>query len=147
MNMSKPKIDQRRAALAIAGALVLMSVVPGCDRAQEDRAASAASEAVHNANQALKSAGEVAREGAREAGRALGDAGISTKIKTALLADKSVNGADINVDTNGGKVTLTGNLPDQAQADRALKIARGVEGVKAIENRLTVGTGAAASRS
>jgi len=145
--MSKPRIGQERIALAIASALVTMAVVPGCDRAQEDRAAAAAAKAVHDANRALKSAGDVAREGAREAGRALGDAGITTMIKTALLADKGVNGAGINVDTNGGKVTLTGNLPDQAQADRALEIARGVEGVKAVENRLTVGSGTAASRS
>lgn len=130
-----------RSALVATSALAFLSLAAGCDQAQEDRAAKAASEAVRDANETLQRAGEAVREGAREAGLAAEDAGITARIKTALIADQAVNGADINVDTNGGKVTLSGHLPDQAQVDRALQIARGVEGVKAVENRLTVSAG------
>jgi len=130
-----------RGTLAAASAFVLLSLVTGCDQAQEDRAATAASEAVRDANRVLHKAGEAVRESASEAGLAAEDAGITARIKTALIADQAVNGVDINVDTNGGKVTLSGHLPNQAQVDRALQIARGVEGVKAVENRLMVDAG------
>ena len=125
--------------LALAAAIALaLSALTGCDRAQEDRAAEGASEAVRNANQALRAAGETAREGAREAGHALGDVAVTARIKTALLADEGVDGASIDVDTSGGLVTLSGSLPNAAQVDRALQVARGTPGVKAVESRLTI---------
>ncbi len=60
-------------------------------------------------------------------------------MKAALVAEKDVSGMSINVDTKQGKVTLTGKVPDPSQAERAIQVARGVEGVKAVENKLTVG--------
>jgi hyperosmotically inducible protein len=69
----------------------------------------------------------------RSVGQTLDDAGITAKVKTALLAEKGVNG------TMQGRVTLTGRVPDQAQVDRAAQVASSVEGVKAVENKLTAG--------
>jgi hyperosmotically inducible protein len=126
----------------------------GCNQAQEDRAAANASQAVHEANQALRQAGSVAREGVREAGELARDAGqkaresdagallkqgtITAKVKTALLADQSVPGTKIDVDTQGAVVTLSGRLTSQEQIDRAVAIARGIDGVQSVENRLTL---------
>jgi hyperosmotically inducible protein len=55
-----------------------------------------------------------------------------------LLADDTVPGTRIDVDSDGGVVTLSGRLPTQAQVERALAITRGIEGVERVENRLTV---------
>jgi hyperosmotically inducible periplasmic protein len=139
----------------LAAALGVAVLAAACDRAQEDRAAQNASEAVRSANQALSKAEEVAREGAREtgefarkagevikegaqtSGRLLSDGGLTAQVKTALLADDGVSGTSIDVDTTGGVVTLTGRLANQAQVERALTIARGIEGVQRVENRLT----------
>jgi hyperosmotically inducible protein len=137
-------------------ALGLAMAAAGCDRAEEDRAAQGASDAVRSANQALNKAEEVAREGAREAGqfarkaaevakegaqesgRLLSDGGgLTAKVKTALLADEAVAGTSIDVDSNGGVVTLTGRLSNQAEVERALAITRGIDGVERVENRLT----------
>jgi hyperosmotically inducible protein len=132
--------------LAVATAIAVAAVaLSGCDRAHEDRAAEGVSKAVRNANQALRAAGETAREGAREAGHALGDAAVTARIKTALLADEGVDGASIDVDTSRGLVTLSGNLPNAAQVDRALQVARGTPGVRAVESRLTISTAKSAS--
>ena len=110
----------------------------GCDRAQEDRAAGAASEAVHNVSKTLQQAGDVAREGARETRNVLTDGGLTAKVKTALVAAQGVNGTAVDVDTSGGVVTLSGNLPDRAQVDRAIQVAREVDGVKSVESKLKV---------
>jgi hyperosmotically inducible periplasmic protein len=75
----------------------------------------------------------------RSVGQTVDDAGITAKVKAALVAEKDVSGMSINVDTKQGKVTLTGKVPDPSHAERAIQVARGVEGVKAVENKLTVG--------
>jgi osmotically-inducible protein OsmY len=143
----------------VAALGAVAALMTGCDRAEEDRAAESAAQAVRNANQALSKAESVAREGARESGefarkageviregaqtsgRLLTDGGLTAQVKTALLADKTVPGTRIDVDTAGGVVTLTGQLENDAQIERALAIARGVEGVQRVENRLTATAG------
>lgn len=74
-------------------------------------------------------------------GQQIDDATISAKVKAALLAAENVNGTDISVETNAGRVTLHGMVPDQGQIDRAVAAARNVEGVVDVENRLAVGEG------
>ncbi len=151
MNGSERGIRLRSVVVALG----LAVAAAGCDRAEEDRAAKGASNAVRSANQALNKAEEVAREGAREAGqfarkatevakegakesgRLLSDGGLTAKVKTALLADEAVAGISIDVDSNGGVVTLTGRLSNQAEVERALVITRGIDGVERVENRLT----------
>jgi hypothetical protein len=77
-------------------------------------------------------------EPGRTAGQTVDDAGTTAKVKTALLASPDVKGLDVNVDTVNAKVTLKGSVDSQAQADRAVQIARGIEGVKDVDNQLTV---------
>ena len=72
------------------------------------------------------------------AGNAVGDAALTTKVKTKFLADDSISGLKIDVDSNNGIVTLTGNVPSAAEKAMALKVARGTEGVKSVVDRLKV---------
>ena len=51
------------------------------------------------------------REKMDEAGDGIDDAWITSKVKTQLLADDQVKGTQINVDTKGNVVTLTGTAP------------------------------------
>lgn len=66
------------------------------------------------------------------------DAAITARVKTALLADARTQGFDINVDTRGGSVTLTGGADSQDAKDAAGAIAMGVDGVSRVDNRLVV---------
>jgi hyperosmotically inducible protein len=79
------------------------------------------------------------RTAERGPGQVIDDAGITAKVKSALLAEQGVNGTAIDVDTMQGNVTLTGRVPDQSQAERAVQVARGIEGVKAVDSKLSVG--------
>ena len=69
---------------------------------------------------------------------AAGDAMITGKVKTKLLADPDVKGLLIDVDTKNGVVTLNGSADKASNADRAVSIAKDTEGVKSVENKLTV---------
>jgi osmotically-inducible protein OsmY len=71
-------------------------------------------------------------------GQYIDDSTITTKVKTALLADPEVSGLDVKVETFKGVVQLSGFVNDQRQATRAVEIARSVNGVRKVENKLSV---------
>lgn len=71
-------------------------------------------------------------------GEYVDDVAITTKVKAKLLDDESVEGLDVNVDSTNGKVTLTGWADSDAEARAAGQLAREVEGVKSVENKLQV---------
>ncbi len=67
------------------------------------------------------------------------DSAITTKIKARMAMDKHVSALHIKVDTdNKGVVTLSGKAKNQEEADRAVSIARGVNGVVSVENNIQV---------
>jgi hyperosmotically inducible periplasmic protein len=66
------------------------------------------------------------------------DAALTASVKSKLVADSTVPGTAINVDTKDGVVTLTGAVDSDAQKTKATQIARGVEGVKSVTDNITV---------
>jgi hyperosmotically inducible periplasmic protein len=74
----------------------------------------------------------------KSAGAVVDDTVITTKVKTALLADSDIKGLQINVDTSNGVVTLSGAVDNQTQIDRAGKLAADVQGVASVTNNLTI---------
>lgn len=68
------------------------------------------------------------------------DAMITAKVKAAFAKDKSVSAMKIKVDTDHqGMVMLSGTAKSQAEADRAVELAKGVEGVSSVNSMITVG--------
>jgi osmotically-inducible protein OsmY len=86
-----------------------------------------------------REARDKAGQAADKAGAAIGDAAITSAVKAKLLADQTVGGLKIDVDTSGGIVTLTGNVASRAEAMQAVKLARGTEGVERVVDNLKVG--------
>lgn len=66
-------------------------------------------------------------------GKAIADAWISTKVKTALLYASQVNGLDLRVRTERGVVALEGMVANRAELDLALEIAANVHGVRKVD--------------
>lgn len=69
---------------------------------------------------------------------AYSDAGLTASIKSKLLADATVGGLRIDVDSQNGVVTLTGEVKSQAEKDQALRLARETEGVASVSDKLTI---------
>lgn len=67
-------------------------------------------------------------------GEYIDDTVITTKVKAAIVADPSLKATEINVETFKGKVQLSGFVNSQADIARAVEVARGVKGVKAVSN-------------
>lgn len=67
------------------------------------------------------------------------DSVVTTKIKTQLAASKVSSLTTVQVDTDAnGHVQLTGKVATSAEKDRAEAIAKAVDGVKMVDNQLTV---------
>jgi osmotically-inducible protein OsmY len=81
---------------------------------------------------------EKTKSAAHKTGTVMSDAEITTAVKTKLLADKTVGGLKIDVDTSNGVVTLTGPVTSGVERAEALKVARNTHGVKRVVNKLTL---------
>jgi hyperosmotically inducible protein len=75
------------------------------------------------------------------AGNALDDSVITTKVKTALVAQTDGKGGATSVETRHGNVLLSGFVDSQAQADKEVQLAKAVDGVKSVDNKLMVKAG------
>ncbi|MCJ7815723.1 MAG: BON domain-containing protein [Xanthomonadales bacterium] len=77
----------------------------------------------------------------RSTGQVIDDTTIATRTKTALLADSTTDGLNIDVEVDRDKVQLNGFVDSQAQVDRAGEIARSIPGVASVKNNLKVSGG------
>jgi hyperosmotically inducible periplasmic protein len=74
----------------------------------------------------------------KSVGETVDDATITTKVKSAFLNDAEVGGLRIDVDTFKSIVTLSGRVKSQAEADKAIALARRTDGVKDVKSTLQV---------
>lgn len=70
--------------------------------------------------------------------RVIQDAVITAKVKTAILLNRQLDSFRINVETRNAEVTLNGLVPDAPRRELAAEIARTVEGVNRVRNRLRI---------
>lgn len=83
-------------------------------------------------------AGIAGTQAASQTGSNVADIDVTTNVKTALLQDPALKGADIRVETSKGDVRLIGVLDSQSQIDAAIKVARAADGAHTIHDELTV---------
>ena len=67
-------------------------------------------------------------------GEYLDDTVITTKVKTAIFSEPSLKSAEINVETFKGVVQLSGFVSSRADINKAVEVARGVNGVTSVKN-------------
>lgn len=63
---------------------------------------------------------------------------ITTRVKSALLADPSIKSLDIAVVTRTDEVQLSGFVDTQSQMDRAVSVTSSIEGVRAVRNEMSI---------
>jgi hyperosmotically inducible protein len=71
-------------------------------------------------------------------GSTVDDSLITTKVKSALLADPNIRSSDIAVATRNGKVQLSGFVDNQSQIDQAVAVAGKMDGVTSVGNEMSV---------
>ncbi|ASL48420.1 Osmotically-inducible protein Y [Burkholderia sp. AD24] len=68
------------------------------------------------------------------------DRTLGLQVRKALAKAQGFDVSNVFVRARGGAVTLTGSVPDGAQIPQAEEVAKGVAGVKSVNNKITIGT-------
>jgi len=71
-------------------------------------------------------------------GEYVDDTVITTKVKAAIFNEPSLKVSEINVETFKGVVQLSGFVSSQDDINKAVAVARGVQGVKSVKNDMRV---------
>ena len=66
------------------------------------------------------------------------DSWITGKVKAKLAADPQINPFNIDVDTEDGRVTLSGIVSSDVARTEAAQLARDTKGVHAVDNEIAV---------
>ena len=90
------------------------------------------------AQSGVESAGQKVDSSMNKVGNFMDDSTITAKVKAALVDHDSIKSTDISVKTDQKVVTLSGFVESQAQAEEAVKVAKGVEGVNSVSDKLHV---------
>ena len=91
--------------------------------------------AENNAQTTNESAGQKVDSSMNKVGNFMDDSAITAKVKAALVDHDNIKSTDISVKTDQKVVTLSGFVESQAQAEEAVKVAKGVEGVTSVSDK------------
>lgn len=125
MTMTGLKISKTLLAVMLTSAVVTGSAY--AENATMDKAQSG-----------VESAGQKVDSSMNKVGNFMDDSTITAKVKAALVDHESIKSTDISVKTDQKVVTLSGFVESQAQAEEAVKVAKGVEGVTSVSDKLHV---------
>lgn len=117
----------------------LLAVVLGSVMATS--AVHAESSVTDKTKSAADTAGQKIDSSMNKVGNFMDDSAITAKVKAALVDDENIKSTDISVKTEKSVVTLSGFVESQAQAEQAVKTAKGVEGVQSVSDKLHVRDG------
>jgi hyperosmotically inducible protein len=132
-------IGNRPSALLIALAAGTL-LIAGCDQrpAGSTAANSSPNSASAKMDRAADKMGSTVSNAADKTATVAEDAAITAKVKAAILAEPGLKSLQINVDTNGATVTLSGNVENADLKERAKQIASNTSGVKGVVDQLAV---------
>ena len=126
--MNKTKISKTLMAVMLGSALASGS-------------AFAANETTNKVESTADSAGQKIDSSMNKVGNFMDDSAITAKVKAALVDHEDIKSTDISVKTEKKVVTLSGFVESQAQAEQAVTVAKGVEGVASVSDKLHVRDG------
>jgi hyperosmotically inducible protein len=115
-------------------AVVLGSVLASGSALAEDKM-------LNKTESTADTAGEKIDSSVKDVGNFMDDSSITAKVKAALVDHDNIKSTDISVKTDKKVVTLSGFVESQAQAEQAVTVAKGVEGVSSVSDKLHVRNG------
>ena len=140
----------RNTLFTMLGAVAAAASLVACDRPADEPTAGqkldgAVAQMERKADEVKADARAAGREAAQGADTAVDaiadktkDATITTTINAEMAKDSRLSALRVDVDTVNGNVTLRGTAPDTASRDRATVMAQRVQGVKAVDNQLSI---------
>jgi len=133
-------MNRLHALPSLAAAALLAAVIAGCERSSPpgETMGQKLDRSTERAEQKMDQAAAEMKQKAGEAKDKMADAAITAKVKSAMIGEPELKALQINVATDNGVVTLTGTVDTPQKLERATQVAQGVEGVKSVDNRLSL---------
>jgi osmotically-inducible protein OsmY len=119
------------------GAAVAQKTENAADRAG-DNTRQAANTTAQKTDNALDKTGDKTKDAAATTKLAASDTAITTKVKAGLVKEPDLESLGIHVETEKGVVMLSGFVNSKAEADKAVKVAKGVDGVSTVKSAIKV---------
>jgi hyperosmotically inducible protein len=119
------------------GATVAQKTENVVDRAG-DKTRDTAVVTTQKTDNALDNAGDKTRDAAAGTKLAASDTAITTKVKAGLVKEPDLESLGIHVETEKGVVMLSGFVNSKSEADKAVKVAKGVDGVATVKSAIKV---------
>lgn len=88
--------------------------------------------------QATSTAADKTHNAATKTRVAASDTAITTKVKAGLVKEPNLDSLGIHVETEKGVVMLSGFVNSKEEADKAVKVAKGVDGVTRVKSAIKV---------
>lgn len=145
--MMNPTRTRLAATLPLAG-LLAASLLAGCHKDEPEATPPSAANGTYPGGPAATTTapsgpggpagGTMMNQPSTNPNGAAGDAVITAKVKSAIIADTKVGAHNLNVDTKSGVVALRGNVKTEAAKAAAEADAKKMQGVTKVVNQLTV---------
>ena len=113
-------------------------VAAGAGATVAERTRDAMATVKEKASNAVEKTKQMASNAGDRAEKNTSDAAITSKVKASLVAEPDLSGMKIDVDTEKGVVMLSGFVDSKAEADKAVRVAKGVEGVTKVKSTIKV---------
>lgn len=128
-NLAERAVEKTKSAAAI--------VADKTERAV-DRMAAGTERAADRAAVTTDRVGDKTENAAARTGKVIADSVITTKVKADLFKEPALSAMAIHVETEKGVVMLSGFVDSKADADRAVRLAKSVEGVTQVKSAIKV---------
>ena len=143
-NAAAVAADNTRNAAAVAADKTRNAAATAVEKTKE--VASNVADKTRNAAAVVAGRTEVAADraevktevAARKSGAVVADSVITTKVKADIFKEPELKSMAIHVETEKGVVMLSGFVDTKADADKAVRLAKGVEGVTSVKSAIKV---------
>ena len=103
-----------------------------------DKTRGAAATVAGKTDRATDRAADTGAAATRKSGAVVADSVITTKVKADIFKEPELKSMAIHVETEKGVVMLSGFVDSKADADKAVRLAKGVEGVSTVKSAIKV---------
>jgi hyperosmotically inducible protein len=136
--------DKARDATAVAAEKTKAVAANAADKTKEvaqvaaDKTKAVASTVAEKTEGATAVTADKAKDATAKTRVALADTAITTKVKAGLVKEPDLESLGIHVETEKGVVMLSGFVNAKSEADKAVKVAKGVDGVTNVKSAIQV---------
>lgn len=129
--------DRTAATAAATGATVAQKTEHAAETAVQ-KTKNAAATVADKTERAVERTADATGNAAAKTGKVIADTVITTKVKADLFKEPELSAMAIHVETEKGVVMLSGFVDSKADAEKAVRLAKSVEGVTEVKSAIKV---------